>query len=273
MPSHRHPDLPPSELTARIALAAAGLSGNRQISQAIHRHGSATAVVAEAYDRVGQLPDDLSRRIRELGTPTAVVRALEHTRHARMRILLPDDLEWPSQLRVLGNAAPLLLWLPEPPVAITGAARPSDDARQVTVEIATRLADAGWVVAATSRPGVDAQALLAADRVGGSTITIAGAPRALPENGRALLVSENPPGLPLLVGSALRGPVLLAALAGKVLIAEAQIGSGAIRTGVAAHALDRPLGILDIRTGGSRLLRARHGARLVRTLADAERLS
>lgn len=272
--------LPGSELTARIALAAAGLSGNRHIGETIHRIGSAALVVAHVHDKISDgLPDEITDRVRLCATPEVVAHALEHTRINRMGILTPDDREWPAQLSALGNAEPLLLWLAgdtgnlsELPVAMTGTTRPTNQGREDVVELATRLADAQWVIAATSRPGIDQLALLSAEAVGGRSIVVVPTARLPRSTGHELAVSENPPGAPIMIGGAMRTHALLAALAGKIIVTEAQAGSGAMRTGIAGHALGRPVGVTEDAASGSRRLRREYGAPLVRTLAEVERL-
>jgi predicted Rossmann fold nucleotide-binding protein DprA/Smf involved in DNA uptake len=66
--------------------------------------------------------------------------------------------------------------------------------------------------------------------------------------------------------------MLLAVLAGKVVVVEALDGSGALRTGVVAHAFDRPLGVVASDAGGTRRLIHEYEADVVDTLASVERL-
>ena len=281
----RHPkplaELPGQELAARVALACAGLNGHRTIGAALHRTGSAQKVVADAHDHGTLLPDNLADGIRRLGTGAVVAKVFEITRRNQMTLLTPDDDLWPIQLSGLGRAEPCILWaagnpwlLLERPIAITGNIRPTAQAQHDTIELASKLADAGWTVAAINRPGVDQLALLAAGVMDGRTITVANeartADRTRPE--RSLVISENPMGLPAKLGSALRAHMLLGVLADKVVIVEALDSSGALRTGVVAHALDRPLGVTDSDAGGTRRLITEYGADLVDSLASVERL-
>jgi predicted Rossmann fold nucleotide-binding protein DprA/Smf involved in DNA uptake len=281
----RHPkhlyELPGQELAALIALACAGLNGHRTIGDAMAKTRSAAKVVADAHDHGTLLPDNLADGIRRLGTGAVVAKVFEITRLQRMTLLTPDDDLWPIQLSGLGHAEPCILWaagnpwlLLERPVAITGNIRPTAAAQHDTIELASKVADAGWSVAAINRPGVDQLALLAAGAMDGRTITVANqahlADRTRPE--RSLVISENPMGLPTKLGSALRAHMLLAVLADKVVIVEALDGSGALRTGVVAHAFDRPLGVTDSDAGGTRRLINEYGADVVDSLAAVERL-
>jgi predicted Rossmann fold nucleotide-binding protein DprA/Smf involved in DNA uptake len=272
--------LPDSELTARIALACAGLSGNRHIGKAVQSARGAHTLVAGIHDgNDAGLPEEVLQRVREFATPASVVVALEATQRREMRILTPTDRDWPAQVAVLRNAAPLLLWcsgrvenLHDLPVAITGAARPSEVGRRATVDVTLGLADKQWTIAATCRPGIDELAMNTMALTRGRAIAVASVAVKVTDKSRALVVSENPPAVPVILGSALRSHALLAAIADKVLITEAQSGSGALRTGIAAHALGRPLGVLDETAPGSEQLRVRYGASVVRNADDVERL-
>ena len=274
-------ELPGQELAARVALAAAGLNGHRTIGDLMHKTGSAAKVVADAHDNGTLLPETLADSVRRVGTGQHVARIFELTRRAGMTLLTPDDDLWPTQLSGLGHAEPQILWaagnpwlLLERPIAITGNIRPTAKAQHDTIDLATKVADAGWTVAAITRPGVDQLALLGAGAMDGRTIAISNEARAAdpsrPE--RSLVISENPMGLPAVLGSVLRAHLLLAVLAGKVIVVEALDGSGALRTGVVAHAFDRPLGVVNSDAGGTRRLVDEYGADLVDTLASVERL-
>jgi DNA processing protein len=272
--------LPTAEVCARVAIAAAGLSGNRHIGHAIHRRGTATDLVADCYDHRSDLSPELVHRLRRLGAPGIVSRILTLTTHMGTRILTPADDLWPQQLNALGAAAPACLWvagdpllLEEPPVVVTGTTAPDPWLRHDVVDLVTRIADDGWTVATAARPGVDHLTHKATLAMSGRLITVATTARAS-RHELEVVVSENPPMLPVILASALRTPILLAALGGKVLVAGGVPGSGAHRTGVAAHALARPLGVVGEGSGraGATGLRVALGARLVGTLAEVERL-
>jgi predicted Rossmann fold nucleotide-binding protein DprA/Smf involved in DNA uptake len=279
-PKHLH-ELPGQELAARVALACAGLNGHRSIGHAVHKIGSAARVVADTHDHGTLLPENLADRIRRLGTGALVAQVFELTRLHGMTLLTPDDDLWPAQLSGLGHAEPCILWaagnpwlLLERPLAITGNIRPTAQAQHDTLELASKVADAGWTVASINRPGVDQLALLAAGAMGGRTIAVSNEARAVDPTRaeRSVVVSENPMGLPAKLGSALRAHLLLAVLASKVVVVEALEGSGALRTGVVAHAFDRPLGVTASDAGGTRRLIEEYGAEQVGTLASVERL-
>jgi DNA processing protein len=272
--------LPTAEVCARVAIAAAGLGGNRHVGRAIQRRGTATDLVADIYDARSDLDPETGHRLRRLGAPGVVATILSLTNSLGMRILTPLDGLWPEQLNALGTAAPACLWvagdpllLEELPVVVTGTTAPDPWLRHDVLDLTTRIADDGWAIATAARPGVDDLAHRATLAMGGQLITVATTARAS-RHELEVVVSENPPMLPVILASALRTPILLAALGGKVLVAGGVTGSGAHRTGVAAHALARPLGVVGARDrrAGATGLHAEFGARLVDSLAEVERL-
>lgn len=274
--------LPSPEVCARVALACAGLGGNRHIGHAIRTRGSAVDLVAACYDRDPflDLPPEVVARLRSLGAGHVVASVLEITSKLGMRILTPVDAEWPDQLEVLGTATPVALWaagntdaLVELPVVVTGDTSPDPWLRHDVIDLTTRIADDGWTIATAARPGIDQIAARSALAMDGDLITVATTARQSQHRGE-VVISENPPLLPVVLASALRTPVVLAALGGKVLVAGGQPGSGAMRTGVAAHALARPLGVVGAsegRAGGNRL-HQQFGAPVIGSLAEVERL-
>ncbi|GAA2073913.1 hypothetical protein GCM10009840_04150 [Pseudolysinimonas kribbensis] len=274
--------LPSPEVCARVALATAGLGGNRHIGAAIRDRGSAVDLVAAAYDNDPflELPADISTRLRALGGGHTVAAVLEITIQRGYRILTPGHDEWPAQVEVLGTAAPVALWasgsgaaLHDLPVVVTGSTCPDPWLRHDVIDLTTRIAGDGWTVATAARPGVDNLAHQSTLAMDAPLVTVATTAREGHARGE-VVISENPPLLPVVLASALRTPVILAALAGKVLVAGGEAGSGAMRTGIAAHALARPLGVVggsEGRAGGNRL-QEQFGAPLIQTLAEVERL-
>lgn len=282
MSKHRLSTLPTAEVCARVAIAAAGLSGHRTIGNAITARGSAVDLIADCYDRnpLLELDDTLAHRLRTLGRPGVVASILDVTTQLGMQVLTPDHDMWPHQLDGLRAAAPVALWLAgdpllleEPPIVVTGNTNPNPTLRYDVVDLSTRIADDGWTVATTSRPGVDQLVHHSTVAMGGDLVTVATTARRN-RSELEVVVSENPPLLPVVLASAMRAPILLAAFAGKVLVAGSQPGSGAMRTGIAAHALCRPLGVVGHETGraGEDPLHQQFGAPVVGTLAEVERL-
>ncbi|TPW78041.1 DNA-processing protein DprA [Schumannella soli] len=269
---HAHARLPEPDTSARVALACAGLSGNRHIGHAL-KAAPADEVIGRCLDGTDTgLPDEVAFRVRTLVNPGLVASVLTSTAHDGLTLLTPVDARYPAGLGRLGAAAPLILWvagdaglLGEEPVVITGGTRPDAQLRHEIVETATKTAQSGRTVAAAARRGVDELAAESIRAVEGRLVSVATTLRQLEPRPGEVVVSENPPYLPAVIAAQVRTPVLLAAIAEKVIVADARPGTSAYRTAVAAHALDRPLGVLG---------NPEHGVRgdRVSTLVDVERL-
>ena len=72
-----------------------------------------------------------------------------------MRILCPGDPKWPTQLDVLGDARPLVLWAQGSAdlrfaclrsVSVVGARAATGYGEHVAIEMAAVLAEQGWTV-------------------------------------------------------------------------------------------------------------------------------
>lgn len=285
MRHHPSAALPPEELTARIALNITGCSGDPVIGTALHHYGTARALLAAIHDH-DELPGLDPQHIREIRngvTPAEVVRVLTALTCPGFDVLIPGDAGWPTRLDELGILAPLALFtrgdaqgLQRPAIAVTGSTAPALTARRATLELATSVADEGWPIAATARPGVDRLALTAANALGGPTIVLGttldeGATLA----GGQVMVSENPPGVPIRLDAHRRVPMLLAGIASHVVVIGAALASGALHAGVAARRLHRPVGLADTGTveAGDARLNDIYRVPFVRTLVDVERLT
>ena len=190
----------------------------------------------------------------------AVGRALDAARRARVRLVIPDDADWPRGLDDLGPHAPLCLWvrgtaLPrqQSAVAIVGARAATPYGAHVATEIAAECARAGIVVVSGAAYGIDAAAHRAALHVGGSTVAVlaGGVDRPYPAGHDDLItqiategtvVSEVPCGGAPTKWRFLSRNRLIAALAGATVVVEAAHRSGALNTAHHAASLGRPLG-------------------------------
>jgi DNA processing protein len=74
---------------------------------------------------------------------------------AGMRLVCPGDPEWPTQLDVLGDARPLVLWVQGSAdlrfaclrsVSVVGARAATGYGQHVTIQMAAALAERGWCV-------------------------------------------------------------------------------------------------------------------------------
>jgi DNA processing protein len=280
-----------NDTIARIALACAGVSGDPTVAIAIEVMGGAVPFVAAVHDG-RDAPLALSAaartRIRGFATASRVTGALEGMARNGLAVVTPLNDEWPGQVSCLLRTAPLILWthgdvtaLRCPSIAVTGSATPTAVGIHMALELATGLAQRDWVIAAGAGTGIDELALKAAEAMGGRTIMVSAAGLDLigsPEHSEGgVRVSEVPATSPVTVRGARRAKHLLAALATKVIIVEAALSSGAMRTGEAAHAMSRPVGVVQGLsdgpvTAGCRQLARLHDASLVSSITDADRL-
>lgn len=276
------------DTAARVALACAGVSGEVSVHVGIQTLGSAAALVAAVHDdqdAAVPLSPQVRRRIRSLATGDRVARVLQETARHGLGILTPRGELWPAQLGALRGLAPQLLWvqgdpsiLLEPSVAITGTATPTSYGIHIGIELATGLAGRGWVVAAGTGSGIEQIALRSADAMKGRSVTVAAAPlKTRTRSPRTVIVSELPPTAQLTLRAQRRSKHLLAALASKTIVIEAGLSSGALRTAEAAHAMDRPVGVvqgpvMSPDSAGCQWLAQEHRMPVVASIADADRL-
>ncbi|HET7245192.1 MAG TPA: DNA-processing protein DprA [Streptosporangiaceae bacterium] len=178
-----------------------------------------------------------------------------------IRLVIPGDAEWPSQLDVLGQARPWGLWVRGQAdlryaclrsVSVVGTRAATGYGTYVCGEMAVALADAGWTIVSGGAFGIDGCAHRSAIAVAGVTVAVLpcgvdlayplaheGLFRSIREQG--VLVSEWPPGrMPTRHGFLVRNRVIAALSRGTVVV-EAALRSGALNT--ARHARDqgRPL--------------------------------
>jgi len=178
-----------------------------------------------------------------------------------IRILCPGDPEWPTQLDVLGDARPLVLWLRGSAdlrfaclrsVSIVGARAATGYGRHVATEMAAALAERGWAVISGGAYGIDSCAHLGALGAAGITVAVlaSGLSYGYPKGhhelftavaGQGVVVSEWPPDrAPTRPGFLVRNRVIAALSCGTVVV-EAALRSGALSTARHARDLCRPL--------------------------------
>ncbi len=178
-----------------------------------------------------------------------------------MRIVCPGDPEWPTQLDVLGDARPLLLWVCGGAdlrfaclrsVSVVGARAATAYGKHVAVEMAAALAERGWASVSGGAYGIDASAHRGALGAEGVTVAVLasgisyGYPRGHDQlfaaiAGQGCVVSEWPPDRgPTRPGFLIRNRVIAALSCGTVVV-EAALRSGALSTAGHARDLNRPL--------------------------------
>ena len=237
---------------ARAALVRVSEPGDPLLAREVAAHGA-----VEAWARRADAHPDLDPQ-----------RELVVAGKARMRLLCPDDDEWPPGLADLDRpgldrelAAPLALWVRGPlnlaaavrtSVAIVGSRAATSYGLHVAGELGFALAEQQWTVVSGAAYGIDAAAHRGALGAEGPTIAVlaSGADVPYPRSNEALLsriaaeglvVSEAPPGgLPLRRRFLVRNR-LIAALSGGSVVVEAGVRSGALSTARHARRIGRPV--------------------------------
>jgi DNA processing protein len=198
------------------------------------------------------------RRRLSLVPPAARLAAWEQS---GLRLVLPGDPEWPTQLDDLGDTRPLLLWVQGSvdlryaclhSVSIVGARAATAYGLRVGLQLAAALAERGTTVVSGGAFGIDASAHRGALAADGLTVAVLagglsyGYPRghaglfaAIAAQG--ILVSECPPDQPPTRPGFLIRNRIIAALGRGTVVVEAALRSGALNTARHARELCRPV--------------------------------
>ena len=260
------------ERFARIALSFVAEPGDPVLGALLRARGAAEAFAmicdgrpqqsagASGGDGIPRLGRAIERWAARLGAVPTESRLAAWER-AGIRVLCPGDPEWPTQLDVLGDAHPLVLWLRGSAdlrfaclrsVSIVGARAATGYGQHVATEMAAALAERGFGVVSGGAFGVDASAHRGALGADGVTVAVLagglsyGYPQGHHElfaaiGGQGVLVSEWPPDrAPTRPGFLVRNRVIAALSCGTVVV-EAALRSGALSTARHARDLCRPL--------------------------------
>ena len=236
-----------SSTAAEILAAITGADADGQAILSGHAPGpELSRAISRWRDRLGLLP-------------TAA--RLAAWQDAGLRLVMPGDAGWPTQLDDLGDARPLLLWLRGTAdlrlacvnsVSIVGARAATGYGNHVAIEMAAALADRGVGVISGGAFGIDASAHRGALASDGVTVAVLagglefGYPRGHGELFTAIaaqgtLVSECPPDRgPTRPGFLIRNR-LIAALSRGTVVVEAALRSGALNSARHARELCRPV--------------------------------
>ncbi|MFC5930346.1 DNA-protecting protein DprA [Cryobacterium melibiosiphilum] len=259
------------ERGARVMLAALSEPGDVVTGTLVTRLGAAEAV--RLITSGGRLPNGIDpaegelwrRRLAPRVNPGQIDRMLAEMEHHNLRLITPDDVDWPAELQQLGASAPLALWLKGDSrhlatplfgrVTIVGTRAATAYGIQVATELAAELAAQGRTILSGGGYGIDGSAHRAATlSYPGSTIAVLanGLDRAYPigheqlfehiEQSGGLLISELPPGSAPTRWRFLQRNRMLAALSGTTVVVEAGHRSGSLNVAGQAHALGRPVG-------------------------------
>jgi len=246
------------ERTQRALLSAVAEPGDLKIAQLVADHG-----VLGVIERIAlpNLMPELHERLCARLVARDPIDDLDRVRLLGGRLVIPGDLEWPTQLDDLGLATPWALWVRGAQdlrlvmvrsVAIVGARACTPYGARIASEFASDLASAGWTVVSGGAFGIDAAAHRGTLAVGGVTAAVlaCGVDVAYPPRHESMfeligrdgfLISEVAPGaVPHRARFLVRNRVI-AALTRGALVIEAAIRSGSLATARAALELDRPV--------------------------------
>ncbi len=259
------------ERRARMMLAALSEPGDTITGNLLARLGAAETVqLITSGDRLPNGIDPAEgelwrRRLAPRINPGQIDRIVADMERHDLRMLTPDDIDWPGELQQLGTSAPIALWLKGDPsqlsiplpgrVTIVGARAATAYGSQVATELASELASQGRTIISGGAYGIDGSAHRAATvSFPGTTIAVlaTGLDRLYPtgheqlferiEQSGGLIISELPPGSAPTRWRFLQRNRMLAALSGATVVVEAGHRSGSLNVAGQAHALGRPVG-------------------------------
>jgi DNA processing protein len=231
-----------------------------QVVEAVLPGREPAAALPAAVDGVPGLARAFGRWRARIGQIPAAAR-LDAWQRDGMRLVCPGDPEWPTQLDVLGEARPVLLWVRGSAdlrfaclrsVSVVGARAATGYGEHVAAEMAAALAERGWAVISGGAYGIDSAAHRGSLGADGVTVAVLasglsfGYPRGHHElfaaiSGQGAVVSEWPPDRgPTRPGFLVRNRVIAALSRGTVVV-EAALRSGALSTARHARDLCRPL--------------------------------
>jgi DNA processing protein len=205
--------------------------------------------------------------------------------------LLPEDLEWPTQLNDLA-AMPIGLivkgrveCLSQRSIAIVGTRNPTPYGARIASDFAAGFVDREWLIVSGGAYGIDTHAHKGALIAEGVTIAViasgidinypAGNERLFTEIAElGAIVSEVMPGTPAFPSRFLTRNRIIAALSKSTLVVEAAFRSGSLRTARDAAELLRPVmaipGPINSPTSeGTHRLIGERAAEIVTSVADA----
>jgi DNA processing protein len=254
---------------AWVALGGLVEPGNRELGMLIRAVGPCRALEMVCSASVSEsLGGTVAARLDDnASVPAALALAAEAFADADrlgVRIVTPDDEEWPPQFGDLARISrgytgapvdrdtdpPIVLWVRGAPplaetlarsVSIVGARAATGYGQYVATDLASGLAERGWTVVSGGALGIDAAAHRAALAVGGHTMAVlaCGIDRPYPVSHTALfeqigedglLVTEWAPQMPpFRLRFLVRNRVIAAATAGTIMV-EAARRSGARQT-------------------------------------------
>ncbi|MFC7308765.1 DNA-processing protein DprA [Streptomyces monticola] len=261
MTPHSQAPNPQEERLARVALTRVLEPGDETGGRWLRTHGAA-GLLRRLTEDGPPLTGATTRHIAGLRNRAAAAQPeadLETAHAAGARFICPGDPQWPGQLADLGDAQPIGLWVrgrPDPriwalrSVAVVGARACSDYGAHMAAQLATGLAEHGWVVISGGAYGIDGAAHRGALGAGGATAAILASgvdtpyPRGHAElldriAEQGLLIGELPPGAHPTAYRFIQRNRVIAALTRGTVVVEAALRSGALVTARSAQRLRR----------------------------------
>ena len=240
---------------ARAALTRLAEPGDATLAEIVAERGAAGAYAAI---RRGGLTEEAALRWRSRLDGYDPARELDLVARAGVRLVVPGDGEWPTQLDDLPDPV-LGLWVrgvgdlrrsAVRSVALVGSRAATGYGEHVAGQLAACLAERGFTVVSGAAYGIDAAAHRGTIAVGGVTTAVlaCGVDTAYPRGHERLLariaeegvlVSEVPVGTPPRRSRFLVRNRVIAALTRGTVVVEAALRSGAQSTARRAHALRR----------------------------------
>ncbi len=199
-----------------------------------------------------------------------VAAKLADWRRQGIDILTCRDPQYPQPLREIADAPAALFargtLRPERTIAIVGTRQPSPAARFISLELARKLARAGYTIVSGLALGIDSAAHAGALAAPGRTLAVllgSGLLNIYPESNRALarriqaagaLLSETRPRWPVNAQRLVARNRIISGLSGAVILVESHIDGGAMYTARFARAQGRPVYTFDLPASGNQFL-------------------
>ena len=281
-----HPLTPPQsmeELAAWFRLLRSRRVGPTTFYRLMQEHGSIDAALAA----LPEIAKAAGVKNYELCTPSAVQAELNAGRMAGATPIPFGTVGYPEKLAELPDAPPIVWTLgnPEllnkPMIALVGARNASSLGTRMARQLASGLAEAGFIVVSGLARGIDAAAHIAAKDSGTLAVMAGGVDVVYPaENAvlaqeildQGLRLSEQPMGLQPIARHFPQRNRIISGISQAVVVVEAAARSGSLIT--AKNALDQGRDVLvvpghpfDARASGCNML-IRDGAQLVRNVDD-----
>ena len=167
-----------------FALASVDGVGPMRIKRLLNRFGTIEAIFDAELSEIARMP--LFNPLLATRILKARIRVAEFRRHIKwfkgrgIDILCVEEESYPTQLKEIPSAPPILCKkgnlseVSEKTVAIVGTTEPTDLGIQTTLELSTRLVQAGVTVVSGLAKGIDASAHWGALYANGTTVGIVG---------------------------------------------------------------------------------------------------